>query len=171
MKIIFIVTTFVGLVYLVLQSDAGAQWLSKQSLEDAISSTQGAKINSHSDLSQQQFDEKLALQITEISQKNLLLQTENADLMARIETLEKHISDTALLNKKTAVVVEQTIDRPTYNDNKFAQSSAQLVEETAPDTDKVYAKPNDLDQSRLQQAKLQDVITRMEMASLNLLTR
>ncbi|MEQ3653562.1 MAG: hypothetical protein ABNH21_15745 [Glaciecola sp.] len=156
--LVFVASFCIALVYLSLQSEAGQAWLS--SWQDSPQPLQTHSVDT------------LALKRTEHLQEQVhtlsVKLEEQAEAMRAMQTLISQLrQQTDFLTEKTDVLTPQSTVEPKMSvarQNKQVSTELKVASEIASDTG------NAQNIKREQLARLQDVVSKMEMASLRALS-
>ncbi|GBL05403.1 hypothetical protein [Glaciecola sp. KUL10] len=167
MKTLFFISAFVGFVYLVVQSSFGQSWLSKFDSNSRVTPISVTK--------EQQFLARVVALETEMKKLSLLV-NQQAELVKNNQARNALIASepTKRMDNLNEASTNQTesaanIEVRAANQNKF-----RLAKEGGPDIDQhasVTSANNERAKRIEQQAKLKDVINKMELASLHLLAQ
>lgn len=167
MKTLFFISAFVGFVYLVVQSSFGQSWLSKFDSNSRVTPISVTK--------EQQFLARVVALETEMKKLSLLV-NQQAELVKNNQARNALIASepTKRMDNLNEASTNQTesaanIEVRAANQNKF-----RLAKEGGPDINQhvsVTSANNERAKRIEQQAKLKDVINKMELASLHLLAQ
>lgn len=160
MKILFFVSAFIGFVYLVVQSGPGQAWLDKTSKQ--VTGFTEVEVNA----------ENTPSALDSLSDEVAKLNMEKQQLNDRISTLEDSVNELTrrLAEHSTPAVLKSTSTNVSLT--QVADTNVAPINQTSPAMSAPVNMKSTQDNQRLeQQARLQDVINKMELASLSLLTQ
>ena len=179
MKTLFFVCAFVGFIYLVIQSTPGQAWLQKFNNQETKTLNSGQVDALAEQLNASKTENKrLAERLASLEEKVRELTSKLNDSGRQTVPKAKALDNT-LANNNTQVssnrLSQNTVNREAqfdkFDNNPISNTVTRAVEPLLNDSLVNQPSSNERNKRLAQQAKLQDVINKMELTSLALLSQ